>query len=255
MIVKNVLIADENEYIRKAIIERFENCFDSVHHFVFFEAADGEEALNKIGENNIHVAIIDTNLPKISGFEVLRTIKKSSVKAHVPVILLSSNIHRATRSKAYELGAIGVIPKPFSTLEVYNMVRSLLYTQDEYLHVNEIVHLISILNEMTNKHIFIVPKIVDEFLSEYFASYRFLALNSTSKEVIYNRGFGEFEIKKVIGYLNDENKIKINLNSYSIIRLNTKGETYYFIFKILSDNKRLILLKKVLELWSELNDK
>ncbi|ADQ47024.1 response regulator receiver protein [Caldicellulosiruptor kronotskyensis 2002] len=253
MIVKNVLIADENEYIRKAIIEKFENSFDSVHHFVFFEAADGEEALNKIGENSIHVAIIDTNLPKISGFEVLRTIKKSSVKAHIPVILLSSNIHRATRAKAYELGAIGVIPKPFSTLEVYNMVRSLLYTQDEYLHINEVVHLISFLNEMANEHIIVVPKIIDEFLSEYFVSYHFLALNDTTKEVIYNRGFDEYEIKKVIGCLNDEDRI--NSSSYSIIKLNNKEETYYFIFKILNDNKRLILLKKVLELWSELNDR
>lgn len=61
------------------------------------------------------------------------------------------------------------------------------------------------------------------------------------------------KLKKVIGYLNDENRI--NSSCYSIIKLNNKEETYYFIFKILNDNKILILLKKVLELWSELNDR
>jgi hypothetical protein len=106
---------------------------------------------------------------------------------------------------------------------------------------------------MANKHIIVVPKIIDEFLSEYFVSYHLLALKDTTKEVVYNRGFDEYEIKKVISCLNDEDRI--NSSSYSIIKLNNKEETYYFIFKILNDNKRLILLNKVLELWSELNDR
>lgn len=251
MVVKNILIADENEFIRKAIIERFENSFDSLHHFIFFEAADGEEALNKIGGNNIHIAILDINLPKINGFEVLRAIKKSPVKAHIPVILLSSNIHRATRAKAYELGAVGIVPKPFSTAEIFHIVKSLLYIQDEYLHIHEVIHLISFLSEMAKENILVVPKIVDEFLSEYFTSYHLLALNGTTKEVLYNRGFGDDEVKKIFSYL--EGKHKINLNVYSVITIDIKEEIYYFIFKVFSGNKRFLLLKEVLKLWSELN--
>jgi len=252
MIVKNILIADENEYVRKAIRERFENSFDPIHHYMFFEAVDGEEALNKIGENNIHIAIIDTNLSKINGFEVLRTIKRSPVKAHIPVILLSSNIHRATRLKAYELGAVGIIPKPFSTLEVFNIVKSLLYTQDEYLHIHEVMHIISFLEQMSNKHIVVVPKIVDEFLSEYFTSYKFLAVNASTGELLYNRDFDENEIKEILSYLKNGQKINSNVLT---IKINVKNEIFHFIFKIFSDNKRFILLKKVLDFWSELNDR
>lgn len=253
MIIKNILIADENEYIRKAIIERFENSYDSTHHFVIFEAKDGEEALNIMGVNNIHIAIIDVNLPKVNGFEVLRTIKQSFVKAHVPVILLSNNIHRATRTKAYELGAVGVVPKPFSTLEVYNMVRSILRTQDEYLHVNEVVHLISFIEEITKKDVNIVYHLLDEFLSEYFTSYHMLALSRTSQKVLYNRGFENQEVEKILNYITKDDHTV--LAGYSVIKFKYKGEEHYIIFKIFNDNKRFVVLKKLLNFWSELNDK
>lgn len=252
MIVKNILIADENEFIRKIISEKFQNSFDNRHYFRFLEAKDGEEALNLIGTQNVHLAVIDSNLPKISGFEVLRTIKNSTLKSHIPVIILTNNIHRATRIKAYELGAVGVVPKPFSSSEVFALIRALLRTQDEYIHFSEVIHMLSFILENSKNSINLLPKEVDIFLSEYFVHYSLVAYSKTEGKIVYNNGFEQEEIEEILNSVDLVEKYS-KYKNIICIPLVLKNEEMVIIIKAFSDDKRFYLMKKVLELWSELN--
>lgn len=253
MMIKKLLIADENEYIRKIIINKFETALDISHHFIFFEAKDGQEVLDIVGQEDIHVVIMDTNLPNINGFEVLRTIKRSSIKAHIPVILLSDNIHRSTRTKAYELGAVGVIQKPFAAKEIFLLVSSILKIQDEYLHINEVLRLFMFLKEVLNDQIVIVPKVIDGFLSTYFTSYKMLAIVKLKYdyELLYNKDFSEKETQYIMENIYDLSNLK---NDYFIMDLKKNGNLLLLIFKISEDNKRFIILRNLLELWSDFND-
>ncbi|WP_241765564.1 response regulator [Caldicellulosiruptor morganii] len=252
MIVKKILVASENEYIRKVIINQFENSLNMTYKYIFYQAQDGQEALDIIGTNEVHLVIMDVDLPKINGFEVLRTVKQSSLKAFIPFIILTDNTHRTTRQKAYELGAVGIIQKPFAAKEVYLLTNSLLKTQDEYLHINEVLNLLEFLkNIITYKNYEIVPELLDKFLSGYFVSYQFCALKLKSEpEVFYNNGFDRSEIAEILNRLNDIGYLK---KQYTVIEIPENGTLNLLIFKVISNDKRFVILKELLNIWSDIN--
>ncbi len=80
-------------------------------------ARDGEEAIGYIhrwesGETWPVVILLDINLPKINGLEVLRELKTHPMLQKIPVIVLTSSAEDRDIQKAYELGANSYIVKP-----------------------------------------------------------------------------------------------------------------------------------------------
>lgn len=81
-------------------------------------ASDGERAIDIIekAENDPdapcpHVLLLDINLPRIDGFEVLRRIRASDKFKNLPVLMVTSSDSPADRSEAAKLGA-GYFRKP-----------------------------------------------------------------------------------------------------------------------------------------------
>ena len=83
-------------------------------------AFDGEEALELINSNTFDLIILDVMLPKISGFELMKHIKK------VPVIFVTAKSDLNDRLNGLELGADDYIVKPFEMPELLARVRALL---------------------------------------------------------------------------------------------------------------------------------
>lgn len=80
-------------------------------------ARDGEEALAYIvrweqGEPLPVVVLLDINLPKINGLEVLKRYKTSPLIQKVPVIILTTSAEDRDIETAYQLGANSYIVKP-----------------------------------------------------------------------------------------------------------------------------------------------
>jgi CheY-like chemotaxis protein len=80
-------------------------------------AHDGEEALEYLarwesGEALPVVVLLDINLPKVNGLDVLRHYKTSPVCHRVPVIVLTTSAEDRDIQSAYELGANSYIVKP-----------------------------------------------------------------------------------------------------------------------------------------------
>ena len=80
-------------------------------------ARDGEEAIAYIhrleeGEAWPVVILLDINLPKVNGLEVLRELKTHPMLQKIPVIVLTSSGEDRDIQKAYELGANSYIVKP-----------------------------------------------------------------------------------------------------------------------------------------------
>jgi two-component system, chemotaxis family, response regulator Rcp1 len=80
--------------------------------------ADGEQALEFIeraekdpAAPTFHALILDLNLPKIDGFEILRRIRASEKYRNVPVLIVTSSDSPADRSEGASLGA-GYFRKP-----------------------------------------------------------------------------------------------------------------------------------------------
>lgn len=77
-------------------------------------ARDGEEALEMLRapEARPHIALLDINLPKVSGLEVLERIRGEKCCDSLPVIMLSASNRHEDVQKSYKLGANSYIQKP-----------------------------------------------------------------------------------------------------------------------------------------------
>lgn len=85
-------------------------------HAQFQRCYDGEQAvqaLSQMGETSIPgVIIIDLNLPRVTGFEILRYARGLKQLDRVPVLILTSSQSRADRELSMKLGADAYIAKP-----------------------------------------------------------------------------------------------------------------------------------------------
>jgi len=87
-------------------------------------AEDGEKALKLIRENNYNLILLDVMLPKISGFDICKTVRKESVQT--PIILLTSKGEEIDKVLGLELGADDYVTKPFSLRELLARIKAVL---------------------------------------------------------------------------------------------------------------------------------
>ena len=90
------------------------------------EAADGEEALVRIAERKPDVVLLDWMLPRVSGIEVCRQIRRSPQTRTLPVIMLTARGEEADRVRGLDSGADDYIAKPFSVRELTARLRAVI---------------------------------------------------------------------------------------------------------------------------------
>jgi DNA-binding response OmpR family regulator len=86
-------------------------------------AADGEEGLRKFLDLAPDVALLDINMPHMSGFEVLQRIREVS---DAPVLMLTARGDEMSKIKGLEMGADDYLVKPFSHLELFARIKAVL---------------------------------------------------------------------------------------------------------------------------------
>lgn len=84
-------------------------------------AYDGVEAMEKMHNSDIDLAILDVMMPKKDGFEVLREIRADY---NIPVLMLTAKEEEVDKVLGLELGADDYITKPFSMRELVARVKS-----------------------------------------------------------------------------------------------------------------------------------
>lgn len=89
-------------------------------------ALDGEEALSKIARDRPDLVLLDLMMPKISGYEVCRSMKQNKETQFIPVIVITALQELDDKLKAIELGADDFLVKPFNKLELTTRIKSLL---------------------------------------------------------------------------------------------------------------------------------
>lgn len=89
-------------------------------------ARDGEEALRLVASFAPQLVLLDVMMPRKSGFEVCRHIRKNPAWQHVKVMMLSAQGRDADIDQGLALGADAYVTKPFSTQALLATVRELL---------------------------------------------------------------------------------------------------------------------------------
>lgn len=87
-------------------------------------ADDGEAGLQKILDNDYDLILLDVMMPKMSGFDVCRAIRKKGITT--PVILLTAKDQEIDKVLGLELGADDYVTKPFSLRELLARIKAVL---------------------------------------------------------------------------------------------------------------------------------
>jgi DNA-binding NarL/FixJ family response regulator len=119
-----ILIADDHALIRKGLRQVIEA--DS-HFSVVGEAANGREALALVAEQQPQIAILDVNMPEMTGFDVAQEIRKR--KLDVAVIFLTMHKDKTFFNKAMDIGARGYVLKDGALDEIVNAVNTVVRGQ------------------------------------------------------------------------------------------------------------------------------
>jgi DNA-binding response OmpR family regulator len=114
--MSTVLVVDDEERIRTLI----GRSLSSEGHSVV-AASDGLGALDRLAAEDIDLVLLDLVMPRCNGLTVLSSLRQR--KDDTPVIVLSGVTDIATRVQALERGAVDVVAKPFSLVELLARTR------------------------------------------------------------------------------------------------------------------------------------
>ncbi len=112
----NILVVDDDKEIVNAI-----EIYLKREGYNIIKAYNGNEALKKLEENEIHLIILDIMMPEKDGMETLQEIRKNKT---IPVILLSAKSEDYDKISGLDTGADDYITKPFNPLELIARVKS-----------------------------------------------------------------------------------------------------------------------------------
>ena len=117
-----ILIVEDNNEIRRYLSNGLADLFNTQ------EAGNGEEALEKLKDNEVDVIVTDVMMPVMNGIKLCKNVKQNIRTCHIPVIILSAKTDIKDQMEGLQMGADDYIPKPFSlailTTKIQNMMRT-----------------------------------------------------------------------------------------------------------------------------------
>ncbi|MDE7478391.1 MAG: response regulator transcription factor [Lachnospiraceae bacterium] len=121
--MKILLIEDDTE-----ISDMLKN-FLLTENFEVVTAYDGESACEKFFADEYSIVLLDLMLPKVSGMEVMKTIRASST---VPIMIISAKDTDSDKTLGLGLGADDYVTKPFSVTEVLARIKANIRRNTQY---------------------------------------------------------------------------------------------------------------------------
>jgi two-component system response regulator len=132
MTMKSILLVEDNPDDEALTLRALEKNHISNDIIV---ARDGVEALDYLFGTGAYasrdtrdtpqVILLDINLPRINGLEVLRRLRADPRMEHVPVVILTSSTEEDDMLKGYQNGANSYVRKPVNFNEFIDVVRNL----------------------------------------------------------------------------------------------------------------------------------
>jgi DNA-binding response OmpR family regulator len=130
--MKKILVVDDEKKIVQIIKAYLEK-----DGYQVFTANDGKSALDVVLAQNPDLILLDLMLPEISGWDVCRSIRKTS---DVPIIMLTARDEVTDKIVGLEMGADDYVTKPFDPKELVSRVRAVLRRTESRVKPKDILH-------------------------------------------------------------------------------------------------------------------
>jgi len=116
-----VMVVDDSITIRKVTSRVLEN-----HSLEVMTAQDGVDAVEKLHERVPDLMLLDIEMPRMDGYELLQHVRADARLRHVPIVMITSRAGQKHRKKAREAGANDYLTKPYQEPELVEKVGELL---------------------------------------------------------------------------------------------------------------------------------
>ena len=116
---KRLLLVEDEAKLRDQLLELLER-----HNFEVDVCSDGAQAVSVIGECHYDIAVVDLGLPKVSGIDVIKTIRSSG--AQYPILILTARSDWQDKVLGLEAGADDYLVKPFHIQEFLARLEALI---------------------------------------------------------------------------------------------------------------------------------
>lgn len=197
--LKNILIIEDEKKIRRYLQLELEHEKYSVD-----TAQDGEEGVEKFKSNFYDLILLDLMMPKLSGEEVCKIIRKTS---NIPIIVLTAKDQILNKVELLDMGADDYLTKPFEIEELFARIRVALRNKSNFNNTDFLYYDILKLNLKTNI-LYKDEKEISLTKTEYNLFY-YLLLNKelvVSREKILNEVWG-------YDYMGEEKIVDVYINA------------------------------------------
>ena len=166
-----LLVVDDELLIRNVIKEYALN-----EGYTVDEAEDGNEAIEKVEENNYDLIIMDIMMPHKDGFSSAKEIKEIK---NIPIIFLSARTEELDKLNGFSLGADDYVTKPFSPKELMARIKAV----SKRNGTEEIIKVDNITINKTSREVIIDDKIVEMTHTQF----ELLSLFLTNQNIALSR--------------------------------------------------------------------
>lgn len=116
-----ILVVDDEAHIVRVVAFKLRAA-----GFEVLEAANGEEALDRVAERTVDLVLTDRQMPLLDGLGLARRLAVDSKTASIPVVMLTARGFRLTPEELSEAGICEMIDKPFSPRVLVERIRAIL---------------------------------------------------------------------------------------------------------------------------------
>ncbi len=119
-----VLVVDDSLSVRK-----YASLLLEANGVEVLTAINGQDALTVLEDESVDLVLSDLEMPVMHGYELLTEIKRRVTLRNIPVVMITSRSGKQHQEKAFSLGAVGYLVKPFDEDALVNVIREhTLYT-------------------------------------------------------------------------------------------------------------------------------
>lgn len=117
---KSIMIVDDSITLRQVVSMALKGAGYDVT-----EACDGQDALNKLNGQKVHLVISDVNMPNMDGITFVQKMKEIPAYKFTPVIMLTTETSDAKKQQGQAAGAKAWVVKPFKPEQMLAAVSKL----------------------------------------------------------------------------------------------------------------------------------
>ncbi|GER86640.1 hypothetical protein KDW_08020 [Dictyobacter vulcani] len=119
---KHILVVDDSPSVRRVVSNMLKQ-----HGWTVQMARDGVEALEMISQDTPAAVLLDIEMPRMDGYELISTVRAQEQYRTLPLVVLTSRAAAKHQQRAMSLGASAYVVKPYQDEELLNTINSLVY--------------------------------------------------------------------------------------------------------------------------------